>query len=96
MKRTIVIVDDEPITRMDTREILEANGYDVVGEASDGFEAIEVCKKYNIGITVTVFRQSAEEIEKIVEVCKKYNIEITGSVFMKGAEEIEKIIEVLL
>ena len=31
MKRTIVIVDDEPITRMDTREILEANGYDVVG-----------------------------------------------------------------
>ncbi|HHD2753572.1 TPA: ANTAR domain-containing response regulator [Clostridium perfringens] len=47
MKRTIVIVDDEPITRMDTREILEANGYDVVGEASDGFEAIEVCKKYN-------------------------------------------------
>lgn len=47
MKKTIVIVDDEPITRMDTREILEANGYDVVGEASDGFEAIEVCKKYN-------------------------------------------------
>ncbi|MDZ5253865.1 ANTAR domain-containing response regulator [Clostridium sp. LIBA-8841] len=47
MKRTIVIVDDEPITRMDTREILEANGYDVVGEASDGFEAIEVCKKCN-------------------------------------------------
>ncbi|MFR7936082.1 MAG: ANTAR domain-containing response regulator [Clostridium perfringens] len=47
MKRTIVIVDDEPITRMDTREILEANGYDVVGEVSDGFEAIEVCKKYN-------------------------------------------------
>lgn len=47
MKRTILIVDDEPISRMDTREILEANGYDVVGEASDGFEAIEVCKKYN-------------------------------------------------
>lgn len=47
MKKTIVIVDDDSITRMDTKEILEANGYNVVGEASDGFEAIEVCKKYN-------------------------------------------------
>ena len=55
---------------------------------------VEICKKYNIEITGTVFRQSAEEIEKIVEICEKYNIEITGSVFMKSAEEIEKIVEI--
>ena len=34
----IVIVDDEPIIRMDLREILESKGYQVVGEAADGFD----------------------------------------------------------
>lgn len=46
MNGRIVIVDDEPITRMDIRGILEAENYDVVGEAADGIEAIEVCKKH--------------------------------------------------
>lgn len=44
MKR-IVIADDEPITRMDIKEILESSGYNVVGEAVDGFDAIELCRK---------------------------------------------------
>ncbi|MDK2799550.1 MAG: two-component system, response regulator PdtaR [Clostridiales bacterium] len=47
MKRKIVIADDEPITRMDISEILEEAGYDVVGKASDGFDAIELCRKFN-------------------------------------------------
>lgn len=45
MSKKIVIADDEPITRMDIREMLEEAGYVVVGEASDGFDAIEICKK---------------------------------------------------
>nr|WP_321465972.1 response regulator [uncultured Desulfobulbus sp.] len=40
----IVIADDEPITRMDLREILIHAGYEVVGEATDGFDAIELCR----------------------------------------------------
>ena len=43
---TVAIVDDEPITRMDLREILQGAGYEVVAEASDGFDAIEICKKH--------------------------------------------------
>ncbi|WP_142414339.1 ANTAR domain-containing response regulator [Hathewaya massiliensis] len=46
MVKRIVIADDEPITRMDLREMLETAGYNVVGEASDGFDAIELCKKH--------------------------------------------------
>lgn len=46
MNGRIVIVDDEPITRMDIRGMLEAENYEVVGEASDGIEAIELCKKH--------------------------------------------------
>jgi len=42
----IVIADDEPITRMDIREILEGAGYEVLGEASDGFDAVEMCRKH--------------------------------------------------
>lgn len=45
MNGRIVIVDDEPITRLDIRDMLENAGYQVVGEASDGFEAIRVCQK---------------------------------------------------
>lgn len=46
MIKKIVIADDEPITRMDLREMLETAGYNVVGEASDGFDAIELCRKH--------------------------------------------------
>lgn len=52
MDKKIVIVDDEPITRMDIREMLEEAGYNVVGEASDGFDAIEMCKKYLPNIVI--------------------------------------------
>lgn len=41
----VVVADDEPLNRMYIREILELNGYAVVGEASDGFDAIEICRK---------------------------------------------------
>lgn len=41
----IVIVDDEPIIRMDLKEILESKGYQVVGEAADGFDAVELCER---------------------------------------------------
>ncbi|MBP2028176.1 response regulator NasT [Acetoanaerobium pronyense] len=45
MSKRIVIADDEPITRMDVAEMLIEAGYDVVGKASDGFDAVEMCKK---------------------------------------------------
>ena len=44
---TVIIADDEPITRMDLKEIFQSHGYNVVAEASDGFDAVESCKKYH-------------------------------------------------
>lgn len=41
----VAVADDEPLNRMYIREILELNGYEVVGEAGDGFDAIELCRK---------------------------------------------------
>ena len=45
MTLKVVIADDEPIIRMDLRELLEENGYEVCGEAADGFDAIDVCRQ---------------------------------------------------
>lgn len=52
MNKKIVIADDEPITRMDIKEMLEEAGYNVVGEASDGFDAIEMCRKFSPNIVI--------------------------------------------
>lgn len=41
----VVVVDDEPITRMDIAGMLTELGQQVVGEAGDGFDAIEVCRR---------------------------------------------------
>ena len=42
--KTVIIVDDEPITRMDLSDMLQELGFSVVGEAADGFDAIELCR----------------------------------------------------
>jgi AmiR/NasT family two-component response regulator len=42
MKNAIVVVDDDPIIRMDIREMLEEGGYLVAGEAKNGEEAVEL------------------------------------------------------
>jgi two-component system, response regulator PdtaR len=38
----VLIADDETIIRLDLRSLLEANGFEVCGEARDGAEAIEL------------------------------------------------------
>jgi len=43
--KTAVVVDDEPIVRLDLTQMLEDNGIQVVGQASDGFDAVEVCRQ---------------------------------------------------
>lgn len=45
MKPRIVVAEDELITRLDLVEIIEEAGYPVVGQAKDGFDAIEICRK---------------------------------------------------
>lgn len=44
MKKTVIVVDDEPIIRLDLRQMLEELDYEVVAEAADGFDAVEFCR----------------------------------------------------
>lgn len=52
MKNTIVIAEDEPITRMDVCEILTEAGYDIVGQASNGVDAVELCRKHKPDLAI--------------------------------------------
>ena len=44
MPLRVVIAEDEAISRMDLRETLEEEGYDVVGETGRGDQAIELVR----------------------------------------------------
>ena len=43
--RRVVIAEDETLIRMDLREMLEEEGFDVVGEAGDGLRAVELVEE---------------------------------------------------
>jgi len=43
--RRILIADDEPLIRLDLREMLTTLGYHVVGEASDGATAVRLARE---------------------------------------------------
>lgn len=45
-KIRIIVADDEPVTKMDLRELLVSAGYEVVAEASDGLDAVELCRQH--------------------------------------------------
>ncbi len=44
-KTKVLVVDDESIITMQISNMLESEGYDVVGTASDGGEAVKLAKK---------------------------------------------------
>ena len=45
MALTVLIVDDHPSFRASARVLLEAEGFDVIGEAADGTSGIEEARR---------------------------------------------------
>ena len=48
----ILIADDEPIIRLDLRQVLETLGYEVIGEAGDGKQAVELARELKPDICI--------------------------------------------
>jgi AmiR/NasT family two-component response regulator len=48
----ILIADDEPLIRVDLRELLEELGYEVVAEAGDGHEALKLMDQLNPDLVI--------------------------------------------
>jgi two-component system, response regulator PdtaR len=71
-KRRIVVAEDESLIRMDIVETLKDQGFDVVGEAGDGLQAIELAKELKPDLMVMDIKMpdmdglsAAEEIAKL-------------------------------
>jgi response regulator NasT len=52
MGKRVVIAEDEAIIRLDLKEILEAEGYEVVGETGRGDEAVELVARYEPDVAI--------------------------------------------
>ncbi len=52
MASTVVIAEDEAIVRLDLREILEEEGYEVVGETGRGDEAVELARQHQPDLVI--------------------------------------------
>lgn len=52
LARTVVIAEDEAIVRLDLREILEEEGYHVVGEAGRGDEAVALVREHRPDLVI--------------------------------------------
>ncbi|HTZ08635.1 MAG TPA: response regulator [Acidimicrobiales bacterium] len=52
MPRRVVIAEDEAIIRLDLKEILEAEGYEVVGETGRGDEAVELVAEHEPDLAI--------------------------------------------
>jgi response regulator NasT len=61
----IIIADDESIIRRDLREMLEEQGYLVVGEASDGRTAVEMARKLKPDLVIMDIRFEGDTFDGI-------------------------------
>jgi two-component system, chemotaxis family, chemotaxis protein CheY len=83
MSVRIVLADDLSFMRMVQKEILQERGYDVVGEASDGIEAVEKYKQLRpdvIILDITMPNMNGlEAMYKIFEMDKSAKIIICSA-----------------
>lgn len=70
--RRVVVAEDESLIRLDIVEILREQGFDVVGEAVDGLQAVELSKQHKPDLVVMDIKMpnldgisAAEEISKL-------------------------------
>lgn len=91
MSLRVVVVEDETLTRIDLIEILKENGYDVVGEASDGIEAVEVCKKLNPDLVLLDIKIPYVSGLKVADMLKEENFK--GCIIILTAYNIAEYIQ---
>ena len=65
----ILIVDDAAFMRMMIKDILTKNGYEVVGEAANGIQAVELYKAHNPDlVTMDITMPAMDGIEAVKQI----------------------------
>jgi DNA-binding NarL/FixJ family response regulator len=67
MGRTVLIVDDHPSFRASARYMLEADGYEVVGEAADGASALDAVRELQPDVVLLDIRLPDVDGLQVVE-----------------------------
>ncbi|NMA61328.1 MAG: response regulator [Firmicutes bacterium] len=71
MAKTVLITDDTAFMRMTLKNVIEKNGYTVVGEAGDGEEAIALYKELKPDmVTMDITMPKMDGITAIKEIMK--------------------------
>lgn len=71
MAKTVLITDDTAFMRMTLRNVIEKNGYEVVGEAGDGEQAVELYKELRPDmVTMDITMPKMDGITAIKEIMK--------------------------
>lgn len=87
---TIVIAEDEAIIRLDLRELLEEEGYSVVGEAGRGDQAVELVRNLRPDVVILdVKMPGMDGIEAARQICS----ESTCAVLMLTAFSQREVVE---
>ena len=74
MANRILVVDDAAFMRMMIRDILSKNGYEVVGEAQDGSQAIEKFKELRPDlITMDITMPEMSGLDAVKEIRKEFS-----------------------
>ncbi len=69
MAKTVVIVDDTVFMRMTLKKSLESFDYEVVGEGSNGFEAVSLYKRHKPDlITMDITMPKKDGLEAVKEI----------------------------
>lgn len=96
MGSKIVVAEDEPITRMDICEMLTDAGYSVVGEASNGLQAVELSRRLKPDLVLMDIKMPKLDGMQAAEILIKENIvhSIIILTAFSGKEFIDKVKEI--
>ncbi|WP_026884034.1 ANTAR domain-containing response regulator [Clostridium akagii] len=96
MKYKIIVAEDEPITRMDICEMLVSAGYYVVGQASNGLQAVELCRKCKPDLVLMDIKMPKLDGIQAAELLLEENIveAIVMLTAYSGKEFIDKVKEI--
>jgi AmiR/NasT family two-component response regulator len=85
----VLVADDDPIIRLDLKQMLQNLGYEVVGEAGDGQEAIDLALSLRPDICVLDIKMPIKD--GIAVVCELVDGEIAPAILLTAYSDAELI-----
>jgi CheY-like chemotaxis protein len=91
-KRVLLLVEDDPLVSMATQGLLEDLGYDVLGPAADGAEALSIAdgERPDLVVTDINLRRHGDGIELAAELHRRLGL---SSLFLSGDAPLPPVLE---